>query len=135
MASYLFKTEPSDFSFADLLRDRRVVWEGVTNAAALIHLRGVKQGDTVVVYHTGSEKSAVGLADVTRGAYPDPKAGDPRRVVVDLAPRAAFALPVALATFRADAVLGTTELVRNSRLSVMPLSAAHLARLLALAKG
>jgi predicted RNA-binding protein with PUA-like domain len=135
MASYLFKTEPSDFSFADLLRDRRVVWEGVTNAAALIHLRGVKQGDTVVVYHTGSEKSAVGLADVTRGAYPDPKAGDPRRVVVDLAPRTALAHPVAIATFRADAVLGTTELVRNSRLSVMPLSAAHLARLLALAKG
>jgi predicted RNA-binding protein with PUA-like domain len=135
VATYLFKTEPSDYAYADLAHDGRAVWEGVTNASALIHLRGVKKGDTVVIYHTGSEKSCVGLATVARGAYEDPRAGDPRRVVVDLQPKAALARPVALATFRTDAVLRTTELVRNSRLSVMPLTGAHLARLLSLAKG
>ena len=135
VATYLFKTEPSEYSYFDLVRDKRAVWEGVTNATALIHLRTVKKGDTVVIYHTGSEKSAVGLATVTRGAYADPEAGDPRRVVVDLKPAAALQRPVPLATFRADAVLGTTELVRNSRLSVMPLTGAHVARVLALAKG
>ncbi len=135
MGAFLFKTEPSDYSFADMVRDGHVVWEGVTNATALIHLRTVRKGDTVVVYHTGAEKSAIGLATVTRGAYPDPRAGDPRRVVVDLAPKAPLRAPVPLAAFRADRVLATTELVRNSRLSVMPLSAPQLARVLALAKG
>lgn len=135
MSSFLFKTEPSDYAFADLVRDGRVVWEGVTNATALIHLRSVKKGDTVAIYHTGSEKAVVGLATVTRGSYADPKLEDPRRVVVDLKPQSALARAVTLATFRTDAVLRTTELVRNSRLSVMPLSDTHLARLLALAKG
>jgi len=86
VAAYLFKTEPADYSFADLERDQRVVWEGVANALALIHLRAVRKGDTIVIYHTGSEKRAVGLARATRGAYPDPALDDPRRVVVNLAP-------------------------------------------------
>jgi len=135
VATFLFKTEPTEYSYADLAREKRVVWEGVTNATALIHLRSVKKGDTVVIYHTGSEKAAVGLAVVARGAYADPRLGDPRRVVVDLQPRAPLARPVALSEFRADPVLATTELVRISRLSVMPLAEAHLKRLLALAKG
>lgn len=130
MAYWLFKTEPSDYSFADLARDRRVVWEGVRNPTALGHLRAVKKGDVVAIYHTGSEKSVVGLAEVTRGAYPDPKLGDPKRVVVDLKPVRALPAPVPLADFRVDPVLKTTELVRISRLSVMPLSPAHYARVL-----
>jgi predicted RNA-binding protein with PUA-like domain len=134
MSAFLFKTEPSDYAFSDLVRDGSTRWSGVTNAAALIHLRTVKTGDTVVVYHTGDEKRVVGLAKVARGAYPDPDAGDPRRVVVDLAPLRALPAPVTLATFRTDAVLKTTELVRNSRLSVMPLTPAHLARVQELAK-
>lgn len=133
MASYLFKTEPSEYGFADLVRDKRTVWEGVSNALALIHLRGVKKGDTIVIYHTGSEKRAVGLATATRAAFPDPKAGDPRKVVVELKPVRAFTTPVPLATFKTDAVLRTTELVRISRLSVMPLTDAQLQRVLALA--
>ena len=72
--------------YSDLERDKRAVWEGVANALALIHLRAVRKGDTIVIYHTGSEKSAVGLARATRGAYPDPALADPRRVVVGLAP-------------------------------------------------
>src|SRR5512140_993063 len=76
MAAWLFKTEPSDYSFDDLTKDRATTWSGVSNATALIHLRKVAKGDTVVVYHTGGEKRAVGLARVTRGAYPDPALGD-----------------------------------------------------------
>ncbi len=135
VAAFLFKTEPTEYSYADLVRDKRAVWEGVSNALALIHLRGVAKGDTIVIYHTGNEKRAVGLATATRGAYADPKLGDPRRVVVDLKPARPFAAPVALATFKQDAVLRTTELVRISRLSVMPLTDAQLARLVALAQG
>jgi predicted RNA-binding protein with PUA-like domain len=130
MAHWLFKTEPSDYSFADLTRDKRVVWEGVKNPTALGHLRKVEKGDIVVLYHTGDEKSAVGLAEVTRGSYPDPKLGDPKRVVVDLKPGRALKTPVPLADFRIDAVLKTTELVRISRLSVVPLTPAHFARIL-----
>src|SRR5258705_12767594 len=130
MAHWLFKTEPSEYSYADLARDKRVVWEGVSNATALIHLRAVKKGDSVVVYHSGKDKAAVGLAEVTRGAYADPKLGDAKRVVVDLKPIRAFANAVPLADFRSDPVLKTTDLVRITRLSVMPLTPAHHARVL-----
>ena len=135
MAAYLFKTEPSDYAFPDLVRDKRVVWEGVSNALALQHLRTVKKGDTVVIYHTGSEKRAVGLATVTKAAYPDPKLADERRVVVDLKPLRTLARPVSLSEFKTDPVLKATELVRISRLSVMPLSEPQLQKLLALAGG
>jgi predicted RNA-binding protein with PUA-like domain len=135
MAAWLFKTEPSDYAFADLVRDRRTTWSGVKNATALIHLRTVAKGDTVVVYHTGGEKRAVGLATVVRGAYPDPGLSDPKRAVVDLAPGIAFAQPVPLAAFRADPVLAQTELVRITRLSIVPLDARQLARVIALGRG
>lgn len=133
MSAFLFKTEPADFAFADLMRDKRVVWEGVANALALQHLRTVRKGDTVVIYHTGSEKSAVGLATVTKGPYPDPSQADERRVVVDLKPMRALRRPVALSVFKTDPVLKATELVRISRLSVMPLTGPQLQQLLALA--
>jgi predicted RNA-binding protein with PUA-like domain len=132
--TFLFKTEPSEYSFADLVRDKRATWEGVSNALALIHLRSVKKGDTIVIYHTGAEKRAVGLAVASRGAYPDPNANDGKHVVVDLKPLRALPEPVALAVFKRDRVLCATELVRLSRLSVMPLTDAQLARVLALAK-
>jgi len=130
MSYWLFKTEPDDYSYADLTRDERVVWEGVRNPTALGHLRRVEKGDTVAFYHTGKEKAVVGIAEVTRGAYPDPKLDDPKRVVVDLKPVRTLKAPVPLADFRIDPVLKTTELVRISRLSVMPLSKEHFARVL-----
>lgn len=133
MAAWLFKTEPSDYAFADLVREKRVVWEGVSNALALIHLRKVKKGDVVVIYHTGAEKRAVGLAVAADDPYADPKLDDAKRAVVDLEPGKALPAPVALATFKTDAVLKATELVRNSRLSVMPLTEPQLARVLQLA--
>jgi predicted RNA-binding protein with PUA-like domain len=133
--SFLFKTEPSTYAYADLARDRRAVWDGVSNPLALIHLREVRKGDTVVIYHTGAEKSAVGLAAAMSNPYPDPKLGDPKRAVVDLKPVRALPNPVPLATFKTDPVLRTVELVRIPRLSVMPLSAAQLKRLLQHAEG
>jgi len=129
VAAFLFKTEPSAYSYADLARDKRGVWDGVSNALALIHLRTVAKGDTVVIYHSGAEKAAVGLAVAASAPYPDPRLGDPRRVVVDLRPRRALATPVTLAVIRADPVLRTLELTRNARLSVMPVNAAQLQRL------
>jgi len=129
MATFLFKTEPTTFAFAQLARDGHCTWDGVSNALALIHLRTVKRGDTVAIYHSGKDKAVVGIARVTRGAYPDPGLDDPRRVVVDLAPVKALARPVPLATIRSDPALATMELVRNSRLSVMPITAAQVQRL------
>ena len=133
MASFLFKTEPSEYAFADLVRDRRTTWSGVRNPTALIHLRSVKRGDTVVIYHSGKDKAAIGLAKVATAPYADPTLDDPRHVVVDLTPVRAFGKPVPLAAFRADPILKSTELVRISRLSVMPLTESHLVRLLKLA--
>jgi len=135
MATFLFKTEPTAYAFGDLVRDKRSVWDGVSNALALKHLRSVAKGDTVVIYHTGDEKAAVGIAKALSDPYPDPKLGDPKRVVVDLAPVRALKQPVALSAFRADAVLKTAELVRLPRLPVMPLTAMHLARIEKLAGG
>lgn len=133
MATWLFKTEPSEFSFADLRAKQVARWDGVKNATALIHLRAVKVGDTVVVYHTGNEKRAVGLAKVVRAPYPDPAHDDPKRVVVDLEAGAALSVPVPLAAFRADSLLAQTDLIRITRLSIVPLSAIHLKRIRELA--
>lgn len=135
MARFLVKTEPSTYSFADLKRDRRTVWDGVSNPVALKHLATIRKGDTVVVYHTGDEKQAVGLAVAASDAYPDPKLKDPKRPVVDLAADRALAKPVTLAQVKADAVLKSTELARLPRLSVMPFSEAQFQRLLKMAGG
>lgn len=133
MSAFLFKTEPSEYAYADLARERRTVWSGVSNALALIHLRAVRRGDTVLLYHTGAEKAVTGIAKAVSDPYPDPALGDPKRVVVELAPVRALARPVTLAAIKADPVLRTLELVRISRLSIMPVGAAQLARIESLA--
>ncbi|MFI5371485.1 MAG: EVE domain-containing protein [Candidatus Eisenbacteria bacterium] len=133
MARFLVKTEPATYSFADLRRDRRTVWDGVSNPVALKNLATIRKGDTVIVYHTGDEKQAVGLATAASDAYPDPKLGDPRRVVVDLTPDQALPKPVTLAQVKSDAVLKTNDLARLPRLSVIPFSEAQYQRLLRLA--
>ena len=132
MARFLVKTEPSTYSFADLQRDRRTVWDGVSNPVALKHLATIRRGDTVVVYHTGDEKQAVGLAVAASDAYPDPKLKDPKRPVVDLKADKPLHTPVTLAQVKADAVLKGTELARLPRLSVMPFSETQFKRLLQL---
>lgn len=122
---WLVKTEPSAYGWADLEKEGGARWDGVTNPVALKHLRAMKAGDRVIIYHTGDEKAAVGLAEVTRAAYPDPKAGDPKLVVVDLKPVRRFARPVPLSGIKALAVFAESPLVRQGRLSVVPLTAAQ----------
>ena len=131
---WLFKTEPSTYSWADLERDRRTVWDGVKNALALKHLAAVATGDEVLIYHTGDEKAAVGIAKVVRGAYPDPKQKDTRLVVVDLQPVKALARPVALGEMRANRELAGFDLLRLPRLSVMPVSAEQWAAIMEMAR-
>ena len=117
---WLLKTEPGTYSYDDLEREGGTRWDGVTNPVALRNLKAMKAGDRVVVYHTGDEKSAVGLAEVTREAYADPK--DKRLPVVDIAPRGRLARPVTLAEIKAQAVFAESPLVRQPRLSVVPLT-------------
>ena len=133
MARFLVKTEPSTYSYADLVRDKRTVWDGVSNPVALKHLATIRKGDTVIVYHTGGEKQAVGLALALSDAYPDPKLKNPKRPVVDLAPERALPQPVTLAQVKADAVLKGNDLARLPRLSVIPFSEPQFQRLLKLA--
>ena len=131
---WLFKTEPSTYSWAELARDRRTVWDGVKNALALKHLAAVATGDEVLIYHTGNERAAVGIAKVMRGAYPDPKRKDARLVVVDLQPVKALARPVALGEMRANPKLAGFDLLRLPRLSVMPVSAEQWAAIMEMAR-
>jgi len=132
MAHWLVKTEPSTYSYDDLARQGRAVWDGVANAVALKHLRAMAPGDDVLVYHTGDVKAAVGLARVVSAPYPDPKAGDARLVVVDLEPVRPLAHPVTLAAVKADPAFADFALVRQGRLSVMPVPPALWKRLLGL---
>lgn len=117
---WILKTEPSDYSFADLQRDRRTRWSGVSNPVALKHLRSMAPDDEVMIYHTGDEKRIVGLARVAGAPYPDPDAGDERRAVVDVSAGEPLAKPVTLATIKADSAFAELALVRQGRLSVVP---------------
>ena len=134
MAFWLLKTEPGEFSWDDLERDGRTVWDGVPSAPGLKHIRSIRKGDEAIVYHTGNERQAVGLAQVTSDPYPDPAAGDPRLVVFDLAPLRRLAHPVTLAEVKADPAFAGFALVREPRLSVMPVPPALWRRLLALSE-
>lgn len=126
MAYFLLKTEPSEYSFESLRRDGSCVWEGVSNATALIHLRSMKKGDVALIYHTGDEKAIVGSAVVTKPAYEDPKRpgrndrDEPKFAVVDLKPGKAAKTPVTLAEIKADTRFAEFPLVTQGRLSVMP---------------
>ena len=130
---WILKTEPSTYSHADLVRDGTTVWDGVKNPVALRHLAAMQRGDQVMVYHTGSEKAAVGLATVTGEARPDPRKKDPKLLVVTLKADRALARPVTLAEIKADAAFAGSPLVRVPRLSVIPVTAAQWRRLLSLA--
>ena len=118
MKRWLLKTEPSDYGYADLERAGKAVWDGVRNAVALKHLRSIRKGDEVLVYHTGAEKAVVGVARATSDPYPDPK--DAALAVVELAPLRRLRRPLTLAEIKADPAFAAWELVRLPRLSVMP---------------
>ena len=129
MAYWILKTEPSTYSFTDLQKSGRAVWDGVANPVALKNLRAMAVGDEVLIYHTGDEKAVVGLARVVTAAYPDPKQDDPRLVVVDLEAGRPVPTPVSLKAIKADPVFADLALVRQGRLSVVPVPAALWARL------
>jgi predicted RNA-binding protein with PUA-like domain len=124
-AMWLLKTEPSAFGYDDLERDGRTTWDGVTNPVALKNLRAMKVGDRAIIYHTGDEKAAVGIAKVVRAAYADPKQKDAKLVVVDLESVERLPKPISLQTIKSLAVFADSPLVRQGRLSVVPLTAAQ----------
>ena len=119
---WLLKTEPSAYSYEELERDVRTVWDGISNPAALKNLRQMKAGDRVFIYHTGNAKAVVGLARVVRAAYPDPAGTDPKRVVIDVEREARLERPVSLAELKSLPSFAGSPLVRQGRLSVVPLS-------------
>ena len=133
MAYWLLKTEPDCYSWDDLSRDKKTAWDGVTNALALKHIRSMKKGDLALVYHTGDERACVGVAEVRSKPYPDPKADDERLAVVDVKIKLKLDNPVPLAVIRADKAFDGFDLIRNSRLSVVPVPEAMWKRILDLA--
>lgn len=114
---YLLKTEPSTYSFADLQRDKTTVWDGVSNPVALKYLRGMKSGERLVIYHTGDEKSAVGTASVVSVDTADEK--NPQ---VKIKVGKALAKPVTLTEVKGSDIFSESPLVRQGRLSVVPLN-------------
>lgn len=122
MANWLFKEEPDHYSLEDLFRDKRTAWDGIENNLALIHLRAVQKGDRVFYYHTGKEKAVVGVMEVVKSPYPDPTLDDDRFVVVDVKPISRFDRPVTLTEIKSNPKFADFDLVRNSRLSVMPVT-------------
>ena len=122
--NWLFKEEPTSYSYDALVKDRKVTWSGVKNPLAQKHLRGVRQGDRIFYYHTGNEKAVVGIARALTDAYPDPDPADKtgKASVVDVAPEKKLARPVTLAEIKADRKFAQFPLTRLPRLSVMPVS-------------
>jgi len=130
---WLVKQEPEDFSWSDFVRDQGTEWTGVRNFQARNNLRAMKRGDRVLFYHSGSGREIVGVARVSRVAYPDPTATDGDWSCVGLKPDRVLKRPVPLAEIKADAVLKAMALVKQSRLSVMPVTAVQFDRVLQLA--
>ena len=127
--NWLFKEEPSHYGFDALVKDKRAVWSGVKNPVAQKHLHAVKRGDSIFYYHTGDERSVVGVAVALGDAYQDPEDKTGRSAVVDVGPVRKLKRPVTLAEIKADARFKTFPLVRISRLSVMPVSDAEWKRI------
>lgn len=130
---WILKTDADTYAFDQLERDGRTVWDGVTNALALKHIRGMASGDSVFIYHSGQGKDLVGLARITSDPYPDPKRNDPKIVVVDIEAGPRLPRPVSLATIKADPAFADLGLVRMSRLSVIPVPPDQWKKLLAMA--
>lgn len=129
MTTWLLKTEPDDFSYADLVRSKREPWTGVKNPAARIHMRAAQRGDEAYIYHTGKVKAIVGLARLVTNTYEDPAdpgpngKGDVKAPLFDIAPVAEATTPMTLAEIKADDRFKDFDLVKMSRLSVMPVPA------------
>jgi predicted RNA-binding protein with PUA-like domain len=120
--NWLFKEEPTSYSYDALVKDHKVTWSGVKNPLAQKHLRAVRKGDRIFYYHTGNEKAVVGIARALSDAYPDPSDKSGKASVVDVAPEKKLARPVTLAEIKEDRKFATFPLTRLPRLSVMPVT-------------
>ena len=127
---WLLKTEPEEYSFDDLIRDEKTVWDGVANPLSLKHLRAIRKGDELLIYHTGNVRAVVGLAKAESDPYPDPSKQNPKIVVMDVVPFRRLAQPVTLESIKAIPSFRDFELVRLRRLSVMSVPAALWKRIL-----
>jgi predicted RNA-binding protein with PUA-like domain len=134
MNYWIVKQEPEAYSWAAFVKDGKTVWTGVRNFQARNNLRAMKKGDRVFYYHSVSEKQIVGIARVAKEAYADPTATEGDWACVDLVPVKALKIPVSLETIKADSALKNILLVRQSRLSVVPLTEAQAVKILALAQ-
>ncbi len=134
MAYWLLKTEPQSYSWDRLVREKKAVWDGVTNPTALKHIRSMSKGDEALIYHTGDEKACIGVAEVVSDSFPDPKSADPRTVVVEIKPKSKLQRPVSLAEIKVDSTFSGWDLLRISRLSVMPVPPVMWKRVMQLGK-
>ena len=134
MAYWLLKTEPDCYSWDNLVHDKRTAWDDVSNALALKHIRTMKKGDAALIYHTGDERAAVGIAEVVSAPYADPSEGDDKLVVVDVKPKKKLDRPVTLSDIKADKAFSGWDLLRIGRLSVVPVPDPMWQRILDLAK-
>jgi predicted RNA-binding protein with PUA-like domain len=129
MATLLLKTEPGEYSFDDLVRDKRTAWSGISNPGALITLRTARRGDEAFIYHTGDDRAIVGLAKIVGPPTEDPKRpgktpdGLPKFAVVEIAPVKKARTPLTLAAMKGDARFAGFALLRQGRLSVVPVPA------------
>jgi predicted RNA-binding protein with PUA-like domain len=120
LAYWLLKSEPDVYSYDDLVRDKKTEWDGVANNTALKHIRSMHKGDLAVIYHTGDERAAIGVAEIVSDPHKDPKLDDEKMVVITVKPRRKFARPVTLAEIKADPAFAGWDLLRIGRLSVVP---------------
>ena len=118
---WLFKTEPGQYSYDRLAKEKKAVWDGVANNLALKHLKEIRMGDEILIYHSGDEKAIVGLAEAISDPYPDPRENDEKLVVINIKPIRRLSSPLSLAQIKAVDELRDFDLVRLPRLSVMPI--------------
>jgi predicted RNA-binding protein with PUA-like domain len=130
---WILKTDSDVYPFEQLERDRNTTWDGVSNAVALKHIRSMQPGDPLLIYHSGATKEIVGLARVTSPPYPDPKQDDPKLVVVDVEADRRLPRTVSLAAMKADPTFAELAVVRQPRLSVIPVPDAQWKKLLLMA--
>ena len=134
MPQWLLKTEPGTYSISDLERDRTTTWEGISNPQAVKYLRQMAANDVCLIYHTGNERAVVGMATVARTAYPDPATGDADQPVVDIRFKKRLLRPVPLASLKSYVAFKDSPLVRQGRLSVVPLTELQWNAIVALAE-
>jgi len=134
MQRFLLKTEPTVYCYDDLARDKKTVWDGVTNFAALKHMRSMKKGDVAFIYHTGDEKQIVGIAKIVSNPFPASKGKDEKLVVFELQPSEKLKKPVTLTSIKSRKEFKSFPLVRIPRLSVMPVTDEEWEMIIAMSK-